>query len=56
MQAYGIQYTVKGDDRIRHLVIDAKDMASARRKIGRRHGYKGGRMIKVKTYNIVGYF
>ena len=56
MTAYYITYTVGKDERQRALSIDAKDIKSAKKKIGRRHGYKSGNMIKIKTVNVVGYF
>ena len=55
MTAYYIKYTVKGDDRLRELGIDAKDLKSAKRKIGKRHGYKDGRRIKIQGVSVIGY-
>ena len=54
MVAYSITYTVKGQEHDR--LVDAKDLASAKQKLGKRHGYKDGRMIKVKNVIILGYF
>lgn len=54
MQAYSIDYTVKGNNY--STLVDAKDLKSAKKKIGRKHGYKDGRMIKVTKSFIVGYF
>ena len=56
MTAYSVDFTVRNDDRVRTLVIDAKDLKSARRKIGRRLGYKDGRMIKIQRVDVIGYF
>ncbi len=56
MIAYSIDYKIKGDDRLRSASIDAKDMKSAKRKIGKKHGYKDGRMIQVISQLIVGYY
>jgi hypothetical protein len=53
MQAYGIDYTVKGKPF--SAVVDAKDAKSAKTKLGRKHGYKDGRMIKVTSLRVVGY-
>lgn len=55
MKAYAIDYTVKGQKHIGNLV-DAKDLASAKKKIGKKHGYKDGRMIKIEKVSVVGYF
>lgn len=56
MQAYGITYTVRGENKRRDILIEAKDAKSAKRKIGKKHGYKDGRMIKVERITVVGYF
>ena len=55
MKAYAIDYTVKGQKHIGKLV-DAKDLASAKKKLGKKHGYKDGRMIKVEQFYVVGYY
>ena len=55
MKAYSIDYTVKG--KFYFLVlVDAKDLKSAKKKLGKKHGYKDGRMIKLEAVRIVGYF
>lgn len=54
MQAYGIDYEVNG--RKYTTLIDAKSLASAKTKLGRKHGYKTGRKIKVLRSTIVGYY
>lgn len=54
MQAYNIRYTVK--DKEYNKLVDAKDLTSAKKKLGKKHGYKDGRMIKVKEVQVVGYF
>jgi hypothetical protein len=54
MQAYGIDYTVKG--KTYSTLIDAKDVKSAKRKLGKKHGYKDGRMIKVQKVLVIGYY
>lgn len=56
MQAYSIYYKVKGDDRLRNLSIDARDLKSARRKIARRHGFKDEKPIQIKGSRIIAYF
>jgi hypothetical protein len=54
MTAYSISYTVKGK---RHeALVDAKDLKSAKKKLGKKHGYKDGRMIKVERVIICGYY
>jgi hypothetical protein len=54
MIAYSIEYTVKGQ---RHSVlVDAKDLKSAKKKLGKKHGYKDGRMIKVERSSVIGYY
>lgn len=55
MKAYAIDYTVKGQKHFGRLV-DAKDLASAKKKLGKKHGYKDGRMIKVEKVSVVGCF
>ena len=55
MKAYSIDYTVKGQKYWGKLV-DAKDLTSAKKKLGKKHGYKDGRMIKVENFKVVGYF
>ena len=56
MQAYSIQYKIRGQEHKYDILIDAKDMKSAKRKLGRKHGYKDGRMIQVIKSWIVGYY
>ncbi len=55
MKAYAIDYTVKGQKHIGKLV-DAKDVTSAKKKLGKKHGYKDGRMIKIERVSVVGYY
>jgi hypothetical protein len=54
MIALAIDYTVK--DKYYHVVIDAKDLKSAKKKLGKKHGYKDGRMIKIQRSQVIGYF
>lgn len=60
MIAYGIDYEVRGNKgtngNMRNIVIDAKDLKSAKRKIGKKYGYTDGRMVKVHKVNVIGYF
>lgn len=56
MQAYSINYKVRGNDRLREIMVDAKDIKSAKKKIGRKHGYKDGRMIQVQKVSVIGYY
>ena len=56
MQAYGIKHQVRGDNRVHDILIDAKDAKSAKRKIGKKHGYKDGRMIKMIQVSVIGYY
>jgi hypothetical protein len=55
MKAYGIDYTVKGKRYI-GATVDAKDLKSAKKKLGRKHGYKDGRMIKIQRSSVIGYY
>jgi len=54
MIAYSIDYMVK--DKTYTTSIDAKNLESAKKKIGRKHGYKTGRMVKVTKVVVIGYF
>ena len=56
MQAYYINYKVRNDDKLRDISIDARDLKSAKRKIGKKHGYKDGRMIKITGVSVIGYY
>lgn len=55
MQAYAIDYTVNGQKYFGKLV-DAKDVKSAKKKLGKRHGYKDGRMVKIDRVSVIGYY
>ncbi len=54
MISYSIYYTVKGERK--NALVDAKDLKSAKKKLGKKHGYKDGRMIKIDRVIICGYF
>lgn len=56
MIAYGITYRVRGTERDITANVEAKDMKSAKRKLGKKHGYKDGRMIQIKRSSVLGYF
>lgn len=54
MVAYAIQYTVNGQRYDKH--VDAKDIKSAKKKLGKKHGYADGRKIKIDKVIICGYY
>ncbi len=56
MTAYYIQYKVRNNDMIRSAYVDAKDIKSAKNKLGRKHKYKSGRMIQVQSVSVIGYY
>ena len=56
MVAYYIRYNVRNDEQVREISIDARDLKSAKKKIGHKHGYKTGNMIKVQQVSVVGYY
>lgn len=56
MQAYGIKYHIRGTERVYDINVDAKDAKSAKNKIGKKHGYKDGRMIVFDDCKVIGYF
>ena len=56
MIAYGITYKIRNNATTYDILIDAKNIKSAKRKIGKKHGYKDGRMIQLQRVSVVGYF
>lgn len=56
MQAYYIEYSIRGKQETHAKHIDAKSVSSAKKKIGKKHGYKDGRMIQVNKVSVIGYF
>ena len=54
MTAYNIRYTVK--DKEYNGSVDAKDLKSAKKKLGHKHGYSTGNMIKIKDVKVIGYY
>ena len=55
MTAYSIDYTIR-EKRFYGYHVAAKDLKSAKKKIGRKHGYKTGRMVKIDRVIICGYY
>ena len=55
MIAYCVDYSVK-DKKFYFVHIAARDIKSVKRKLGKKHGYKDGRMIKILNATICGYF
>lgn len=56
MKAYSIEYHIRNTEVKRHVNVDAKDLKSAKNKIGKKHKYKDGRMIVIDDYKVIGYF
>lgn len=56
MKAYGITYHLRNESKMLDIVVDAKDIKSAKNKIGKKHGYKNGSSICVDDVKIIGYF
>ncbi len=56
MIAYGMTYKIRGKDQLHDILIEAKDAKSAKRKIGKKHGYKDGRMVIIMRSSVIGYF
>lgn len=54
MIAYHVWYTVKGTAYDKS--VDVKDIKSAKKKLGKKHGYKDGRMINVTRVSVIGYY
>ena len=55
MTAYAISYSCKGNTYWSTLV-EARDLKSAKKKLGKKHGYKDGRMVKIISVSVIGYF
>ena len=62
MIAYSINYRIRGDEKRYDTLVDAKNIASARRKIARKHKkkdgtpYKDGRVVQIDRVFVVGYY
>lgn len=54
MTAYYIRYNING--KTHEISIDARDLKSAKNKIGKKHGYKTGRNVKIEKTTVIGYF
>lgn len=54
MVAYGVQYKVNG--KAYSTNVDAKDLKSAKKKLGKKHGYADGRKIQIDRVIICGYY
>lgn len=55
MTAYAIDYKVKSETHW-GVHVAAKDIMSAKKKLGKKHGYADGRMIKIIKSTVCGYF
>ena len=55
MIAYAIAYNIRGKDEIHDILIDAKDLKYAKKKIAKRHKFKNSRRIQIRQCSIVGY-
>ena len=55
MIAYCIDYMIRGKKLNYSIHVDAKNLKSAKKKIGRIHKYKDGRMVQIKKVLICGY-
>ena len=58
MTSYAIDYQIRGKETeyTRCIHVDAKDLKSAKRKIGKKHGYKDGRMVIIENVFVCGYY
>ena len=58
MIAYSIEYQVRGKEKSYpySTMVEARDLKSAKKKIGRKHGYKTGNMIQIQRVGVIGYF
>lgn len=56
MTSYSIDYRIRGSERIKNILVDAKDLKSAKNKIGKKNGYKTGRMVVIVSAVVCGYF
>lgn len=54
MVAFNIKYSVK--DKSYEKSIDARDIKSAKKKLGKIHGYTTGNMIKIQDVKVIGYY
>lgn len=56
MIAYCIDYNIRGKEQNYSVHVEAKNLKSAKRKLGKKHGYKDGRMVQVHKVIICGYY
>lgn len=56
MVAYYIGYQVRGKEKEYSVSIEARNLKSAKKKIGKKHGYKTGNMIQIHSVSVIGYF
>ena len=56
MVAYSIDYRIRGKKRTYTADIEARDFKSAKKKIGKKNGYKTGNMIQIERVSVIGYF
>lgn len=56
MIAYSIDYKIRGKEKNFTTSIEARDLKSAKKKIGRKHGYKTGNMVEIEKVCVIGYF
>ena len=56
MVAYSIDYRIRGKERTYTAGIEARDLKSAKKKIGKKNGYKTGNMIQIERVSVIGYF
>jgi hypothetical protein len=56
MVAYSIDYKVRGKEYPYSALIEARDLKSAKKKIGKKHGYKTGNMVQIERVSVIGYF
>lgn len=56
MKAYSVKYHIRNKEVKKEMLVDAKDLKSAKNKIGKKNGYKDGKMIVIDDCSVVGYF
>ena len=53
MVAYYIGYQVRGKEKEYSVSIEARNLKSAKKKIGKKHGYKTGNMIQIHSVSVM---
>lgn len=56
MVAYYITYNVRNKNETNDVLIDARNLKSAKKKLGHKHGYKTGNMIQIQKVSVIGYY